>query len=86
MQSARVYVTSEHQVEVSGAHASKIANRGAASVAVLQGGPAPLLAGVIRSEAAPPFAMFEGWAPAPMSSGTSSYYLPHPHTELSRDC
>jgi len=45
MQSARVYVTSEHQVEVSGAHASNIAKRGAASVAVLQGGPAPLLAG-----------------------------------------
>jgi hypothetical protein len=41
MESASVYVTSEHRVEVCGAHASKIAKRGAASVVVLKCGPAP---------------------------------------------
>src|SRR5579864_589892 len=41
MQSARVYVTSEHQVEVSGAHASNIAKHGAAGSWWLTCRPAP---------------------------------------------
>jgi hypothetical protein len=36
MDSACVYVTSEHRVEVCGAHASNIAKRGAALVVVAQ--------------------------------------------------
>ena len=41
MESACVYVTSEHRVEVCGAHASNIAKRGAARVVVAQGWASP---------------------------------------------